>query len=156
MLEPGQAAPLFSLPDADMETVSLAKLRGRKNVVLCFYARDGAPACTLMAIAFSDHDDQFAAEDCVVMGISCDDCITHAEFRDENGLSITLLADAEGEVCRKYGVWRDPDADGQRRSCVVQSTFVIDKKGTVRHALYGPAPRGHAEEVLELVRGLRA
>ena len=51
MLEPGQAAPLFSLPDADMETVSLAKFKGRKNVVLCFYAKDGAPACTLMAIA---------------------------------------------------------------------------------------------------------
>jgi peroxiredoxin len=90
------------------------------------------------------------------MGVSCDDCITHAEFRDENGLAITLLADSEGEVCRKYGVWRDPDADGQRRSCVVRSTFVIDKKGIVRHALYGVTPRGHAEEVLELVRGLRA
>jgi len=155
MLEPGQAAPQFSLPDADMETVSLAKFKGRKNVVLYFYAKDGTPACTLLAIEFSDLEEQFAEEDCVVMGISCDDCITHAEFRDENGLSVTLLADADGEVCRKYRVWREPEADGQRRSCVTRSTFVIDKKGTVRHALYGVTPRGHAEDVLELVRGLR-
>jgi len=155
MLEPGQAAPPFSLPDADMETVSLGKFKGHKNVVLYFYAKDGTPACTLMAIEFSDHEHQFDAADCVVMGISCDDCITHAEFRDENGLSVTLLADSEGEVCRKYGVWRDPESEGQRRSCVVRSTFVIDKKGIVRHALYGVTPRGHAEEVLDLVRGLR-
>jgi thioredoxin-dependent peroxiredoxin len=156
MLEPGQAAPQFSLPDADMEDVSLAKFKSRKNVVLYFYAKDGTPARTLTAIEFSDLEAQFAKEDCVVMGISCDDCITHAEFRDQNGLSVTLLADAEGEVCRKYGVWRDPESAGQRRSCVLRSTFVIDKKGLVRHALYGITPRGHAEEVLELVRGLRA
>jgi len=156
MLEPGQPAPQFSLPDADMETVNLAKFKGHKNVVLYFYAKDGTPACTLMAIEFSDHEDEFAAEDCVVMGVSCDDCITHAEFRDENGLSVTLLADSEGEVCRKYGVWRDPEPGGQRRSSVVRATFVIDKKGTVRHALYGVSPRGHVEDVLELVRGLRA
>ncbi|MCC6609332.1 MAG: peroxiredoxin [Burkholderiales bacterium] len=154
MLQPGQIAPHFSLPDADMETVSLAKFKGRKNVVLYFYARDGTPGCTLQAIEFSDHEGQFAEHDCVVVGVSCDDCITHAQFRDEHGLSVMLLADAEGEVCRKYGVWREPEAGGQRRSSVQRSTFVIDKKGMVRHALYGVSPRGHAAEVLALVRGL--
>lgn len=112
MIEPGQAAPQFSLPDADMETVSLAKLKGRKNVVLYFYPKDGTPACTLMAIEFSDHEDQFAAEDCVVMGISCDDCITHAEFRDENGLSITLLADAEGRYAASTASGANPNPTG--------------------------------------------
>lgn len=156
MLQPGQSAPPFSLPDADMETVSLGQFKGRKNVVLYFYAKDGTPGCTLQAIEFSDHEEHFAKHDCVVVGVSCDDCITHAEFRDENGLSVTLLADAEGEVCRKYGVWREPEANAQRRSCVQRSTFVIDKKGVVRHAMYGVAPRGHAAEVLALVRGLEA
>jgi peroxiredoxin Q/BCP len=154
MLQPGQAAPPFSLPDADMETVSLAQFKGRKNVVLYFYAKDGTPGCTLQAIEFSDHEEHFAKHDCVVVGVSCDDCIRHAEFRDENGLSVTLLADAEGEVCRKYGVWREPEPNGQRRSCVQRSTFVIDKRGVVRHAIYGVTPRGHAAEVLALVRGL--
>jgi peroxiredoxin Q/BCP len=36
----------------------------------------------------------------------------------------------------------------------VRSTFVIDRKGIVRHALYGVSPRGHALEVLELVKKL--
>ena len=54
MLQPGQAAPSFSLPDADMQSVSLGAFKGRKNVVLYFYPRDGTPGCTLEAIDFSD------------------------------------------------------------------------------------------------------
>jgi peroxiredoxin Q/BCP len=150
MLHTGQNAPAFSLPDADMETVELADFRGRKHVVLYFYPKDGTPGCTMEAIDFSDHESDFDKHDCVVIGVSCDDCITHAEFRDENGLSIRLLADPDGDVCRAYGVWREPG--NGRRSCVVRSTFVIDKRGKVRHALYGVSPRGHAMEILGLVR----
>ena len=40
-----------------MQTVSLSSYRGRKNVVLYFYPRDGTPGCTLEAIDFSDHED---------------------------------------------------------------------------------------------------
>jgi peroxiredoxin Q/BCP len=154
MLEAGQPAPSFSLPDADMETVRLGDFKGRKHVVLYFYPKDGTPGCTMQAIDFSDHDEHFAEEDCVVIGVSCDDCITHAEFRDENGLSVTLLADPDGDVCRAYGVWRDPLANGSRRSCIVRSTFIIDKHGKVRHALYGVSPKGHVNEVLKLVKQL--
>jgi peroxiredoxin Q/BCP len=154
MLQPGHAAPAFALPDADMETVRLADFKGRKHVVLYFYPKDGTPACTMQAIDFSDHEEHFTAEDCVVIGVSCDDCITHAEFRDENGLALTLLADTDGDVCRAYGVWREPGENGARRRSIQRSTFVIDKHGKVRHALYGVSPKNHAAEVLGLVRQL--
>ena len=155
MLQAGQHAPTFALPDADMQTVNLGKLRGRKNIVLYFYPKDGTPGCTLQATEFSDHEDEFARYDCVIMGVSPDDCLAHAEFRDTNGVSIRLLADTEGEVCRKYGVLEDKESNGQRKRSVVRSTFVIDKKGMVRHAFYNVNPRGHASEVLELVKSLR-
>lgn len=155
MLQAGQHAPTFSLPDADMQTVDVAKLRGKKNIVLYFYPKDGTPGCTMQATEFSDHEDEFARHDCVIMGVSPDDCLAHAEFRDANGVSIRLLADTEGEVCRKYGVLEDRESNGQRRCSVVRSTFVIDKKGMVRHAFYNVNPRGHASEVLDLVKALR-
>jgi peroxiredoxin Q/BCP len=59
MLQSGQPAPQFSLPDADMESVDLAEFRGRKHVVLYFYPKDGTPGCTLEAIDFSDHEQDF-------------------------------------------------------------------------------------------------
>jgi thioredoxin-dependent peroxiredoxin len=154
MLQPGQTAPAFSLPDADMQTVSLAEFRGKKHVVLYFYPRDGTPGCVLEATDFSDHDEQFVRHDCVIIGVSRDDCLTHAEFRDKHGLSIGLLSDTEGEVCRKYGVLQEKEFDGVTRECLVRSTFVIDKKGVIRHVEYGVSPRGHATEVFDVVKTL--
>lgn len=154
VLRVGQPAPLFSLPDADMKSVDLAQFRGKKHIVLYFYPKDGTPGCTLQATDFSDHEDDFARHDCVVLGVSPDDCLCHAEFRDQHGVSIRLLADTEAEVCGKYGVVQKKQANGEEKSCVVRATFIIDKLGTVRHALYGVSPRGHAAEVLNLVKSL--
>ena len=156
MLHKGQTAPQFSLPDADMQTVSLSAYKGRKNVVLFFYPHDGTPGCTLEAIDFSDHEDQFERHDCVVFGVSRDDCMMHAEFRDKHGLSVNLLSDFEGEVCHKYGVLQERQADGVKRQFLVRSTFVIDKKGVIRDASYGVNPRGHVAEVFASVRKLKS
>ncbi len=41
------------------------------------------------------------------------------------------------------------------KSCITRSTFIIDKAGTVTHVFYGVNPRGHAAEVLGLVKSLR-
>ena len=155
MLLTGQTAPSFSLPDADMQTVSLSSYKGRKNVVLYFYPRDDTPGCTLEAIEFSDHEAQFGRHDCVILGVSRDDCMVHAEFSDKHGLSVNLLSDFDGEVCRKYGVLREKQAEGVKRLFLVRSTFVIDKKGVIRLAAYGVNPRGHALEVFEAVRHLK-
>ena len=154
MLEPGQAAPSFELPDADMQEVSLSAFKGKKNVVLYFYPKDGTPGCTIVTTDFSDHEDEFGKHDCVVVGISRDDCLTHADFRDRNGIAIALLSDPEGDVCRKYGVIQEKEADGVRRECLVRSTFVIDKKGVVRHILRDVNPKAHVEEVLKIIKGL--
>jgi thioredoxin-dependent peroxiredoxin len=92
-----------------------------------------------------------------VLGVSRDDCLTHADFRDRHGVTIALLSDTEGDVCRKYGVLQEKEIEGAgRRECLVRSTFVIDKGGVIRHVEYGVTPRGHAAEVFDLVKRLRS
>ena len=44
-------------------------------------------------------------------------------------------------------------ADFQTLVPAVQAA--IDKNGTIRHAIYDVKPKGHALEILELVRGLQ-
>jgi len=154
MLKEGEAAPGFDLPDSDMELVSLSSFQGAKNVVLYFYPKDDTPGCTLEAIEFSELEDEFSSLHTAVLGVSMDDCMSHGSFRDKHGLSVQLLADTEGEVCRKYGVLSEKELDGKRRTGVVRSTFIIDRKGVLRHALYGVNPRGHAQEVLKLLKRL--
>lgn len=150
MLQVGQPAPGFNLPDADMEMVKLSAYKG-KNIVLYFYPKDDTPGCTIEAIDFSDHEEEFARLDTVVLGVSKDDCISHAAFRDRHGLTVRLLADTEGEACAKYGVWQEKEKDGMKRMGIVRSTFLIDRHGILRHALYGVNPRGHAAEVINLI-----
>ncbi len=80
--------------------------------------------------------------------------LSHAEFRDKHGLSITLLSDPEGDVCRQYGVLQQKEAEGVRRECLVRSTFVIDGDGVVRKVFPKVKVGGHAAEVLEAVKAL--
>lgn len=155
MLRPGQSAPEFTLPDADMEMVSLADYRGRSHVVLYFYPKDDSPGCTREAIDFSDHENEFTELGAVVLGVSRDDCLSHGAFRDKHGLSVRLLSDADSEACEKYGVLQEKDVEGARRIAVLRSTFIIDRQGVLRHALYGVKAAGHADEVLSLVRQLK-
>lgn len=154
MLKAGDCAPDFELPDADMEMVRLSDYQGKQHVVLYFYVRDDAPACTTEAIEFSDLDEKFARLGCAIIGISRDDCISHGEFRDKHGITVRLLSDKDGIVCRQYGVLVKKKTGGVVRESVQRSTFIIDRSGIIRHALYGVHPKGHAMQVLELVKEL--
>ena len=154
MLQLGQIAPVFTLPDADMQSVRLASFLGKKNIVLYFYPRDNTPGCTMEAAAFSDHENEFGRCNCVILGVSRDDCLTHADFAEREGVSIALLSDPEGEVCRRYGVIQEKETEGVRHECLVRSTFIIDKKGVVRHILRDVSPRAHVDEVLKVCKTL--
>ena len=165
MLHVGSTAPSFELPDARMEMIQLSSFRGRKNVVLYFYPRDGTPVCTREAIEFSDSEEEFSDCDTVVMGVSRDDWMVHEEFCDKHGISVRLLSDTDCEVSRKYEVMMEHSASGANgngdansapregtQERVRRCTFIIDKKGVLRHILHDMNPREHVGNVLGLVR----
>ena len=149
----GKAAPAFTLSDDKGQKVALKDFRG-KNVVIYFYPKDDTPGCTIEALEFTDLQPEFEARDTEIVGISKDNCVSHGAFRDKYGLNLRLLADTEGEACESYGVWREKEAHGEKRMGIMRSTFVVDKEGKVRHALYDIKPKGHAAQVLELVQRL--
>src|SRR6185503_19688630 len=110
--------------------------------------------CTIESIVFSDRESEFVNLDTVVFGVSRDDVLSHQAFRDENGLTVQLLADTEEEVCRLYEVIQDKIVDGHPKSCLHRATFIIDKKGVVRHILNEVNPKEHVEEVLRVCKQL--
>jgi len=154
MLGPGDKAPNFTLPDADMQIRTLADFAGRL-LVLYFYPKDDTPGCTLQATDFTELLDEYEATGAAVVGVSADDCFSHQAFRDKYGLKVMLLADVEKEACNSYGVYQEKEKNGVKAMGIVRSTFVVDPQGTVRFAEYGVAPKGHAGKVLEVLRGLR-
>lgn len=154
-LAAGMEAPHFELPDADMENFVLTSQKGKRNVVLYFYPRDDTPGCTLEANEFTALDDDFAKLETIVVGVSRDDCLSHATFRDKYGLSVLLLSDPEARVCKRYGAMVEKEVDGHRKQVILRSTFVIDKQGKLRHVMYGVHAHGHAQEILNLIKEMK-
>jgi peroxiredoxin Q/BCP len=152
MLKVGDTAPEFELPDASMEMLNIASFRGTHKVVLFFYNRDHSPPCTTQAIEFSDMEDNFNRFQTVVLGVSRDNFLCHADFREKHGLSAQLLSDEDGEICRTFGVLSETEVNGIARCMVERVTFVIDRDGIVRHVIPVLQAKGHAAEVLKLVK----
>lgn len=154
-LTTGIDAPHFELPDSDMQDFSLTSQQGKKIVVLYFYPKDDTPGCTMEANEFSGLEEEFAKLDTIVIGISRDDCLSHASFRDKYGLSVLLLADPDARVCKRYGVMYEKEVDGHKKISIKRSTFVIDKQGKLRHVMYGVQAHGHAQEIFNLIKGMK-
>jgi len=151
MLKPGDKAPDFAVPDSDMQMIKLQNFIGNQNLVLYFYPKDDTPGCTIEALEFTDLEDEFTAKEALVVGVSRDSCVSHGAFRDKHGLTVQLLADIEGELCEAYGVWREKEKNGEKKMGIVRSTFIIDKQGLIKEAMYDVKPKGHAQAVMDLL-----
>jgi peroxiredoxin Q/BCP len=151
MLEPGQPAPDFTLPDQDGRPVSLSSRRGSK-VVLYFYPKDDTPGCTKEACAFRDARADYEKLGAQVLGISPDTAASHRKFADKYGLPFTLLADPDKTVCQAYGVWKEKTLYGKKSMGVERTTVLIDENGVIRRVFPRVRVEGHSEKVLEALR----
>jgi len=154
ILTAGQTAPEFTIPNQNNINISLAKYKGKKNVVLYFYPKDDTYGCTIEAKQFTALASEYADAETIILGVSKDSGESHQAFIDKYSLGIDLLADTSGELCESYGVWQEKEKKGIKKMGIVRSTFIIDKHGLITEALYGVAAEGHAQVVLEKVRQL--
>jgi peroxiredoxin Q/BCP len=155
MLETGQTAPDFELPDQDGETVRLSDLRGRR-VVLYFYPKADTPGCTTQACGVRDHLPNYAEAGAVVLAVSPDPVGRVKKFADRHSLDFTLLADEDHAVCEAYGTWAEKSMYGKTFWGSTRTTFVIDGDGVVRHVIPRVSPRTHDDEVLAALEQLAA
>ena len=155
MIESGEQAPGFTLPDQDGASVSLADLRGR-TVVLYFYPKASTPGCTTQACGVRDHLPQYEDSGAVVLGVSPDPVKKVKKFHDAEELNFRLLADEDHAVCEAYGVWAEKSMYGRTYWGALRATFVIDADGVVRHVIPKVSPKTHDEQVLAALAGLAA
>ena len=153
MIEPGQAAPNFTLPrDGDGE-VTLSSLKG-KTVVLYFYPKALTSGCAKQAEGFTEHLADFEAAGAVILGVSKDPVKKLDKFREKHDLGVALLSDESSDVCETYGVWVEKSMYGKKYMGIERSTFLIDGEGVVREAWRKVRVPGHVEAVLEAVKAL--
>ena len=150
MIEPGENAPDFTLPDQDGEPRTLKDLRGGP-VVLYFYPKADTPGCTTQACGIRDHSADYEAAGVRVLGVSPDSVTDVKKFHGKQSLNFTLLADEDHAVADQYGTWAEKTMYGRTYWGVLRATFIIDADGVVAHVIPKASPKTHDAEVLSLL-----
>ena len=135
MIEAGQRAPDFALPDQDGNEVTLESLRG-KRFVLVFYPSDFSPVCTDQLNVYQEVLGELRARGTELYGVSVDSNWCHRAFQQHLGVEIPLLADfhPKGAVAEAYGVWAEKYGVAKR------ALVMVGPDGTVEWAYKSPSP----------------
>ncbi len=148
----GDKAPEFSAKTYDGKFISLKDYFGLKIIVLYFYPKDDTPGCTKEACSFRDNLGRLNDANTVVVGVSVDDFDSHKKFKEKYGLNFYLVSDVNYEIVKKYGVQREGK---DNKLSANRITFLIDKKGIIRHIWAPVKVDGHTDEVLSKIKELK-
>ena len=132
-LQPGSAAPDFTLQTTPDQTVSLKEFLGNP-VIVVFYPADWSPVCGDQLALYNEVLPEFRKHQAQVLAISVDGIWSHLAYVKDRKLRFPLLSDFEpkGGVARKYGVYRESDGVSER------ALFVVDAEGTIRWSHVSP------------------
>ena len=147
MIEQGDQAPDFELPDQDGRTVRLSDSRGQQTVVY-FYPKADTPGCTTQACGVRDHHEDYAKLGSTVLGISPDTVAKVKKFHDKYDLDFPLLADSDHAVADAFGVWVQKSMYGRTYFGNERTSFIIGGDGRVLEVLRKVKPAEHDQLVL--------
>src|SRR3546814_21074622 len=116
----GKPVPSFSAQSTKGE-ISNASLKGSR-AVLYFYPKDNTPGCTTEAQDFRDRHDDYAAERCLIVGISRDSLKSPENFAETQTLPFPLVSDAAETLCPFFGVLQLTNIDGTHVRGIAGST----------------------------------
>lgn len=139
-----------------IQTFSSDQLK-EKYWLLFFYPLDFTFVCPTELTAFSDRVGEFRDINCEVVASSVDSEYAHLAWiqtpRNKGGLGemkIPLLADVSKKIASDFGALLSEEGVALRAS------FIVDRKGVVRHASYNDLPIGRSvDEMLRLVKAIQ-
>jgi peroxiredoxin Q/BCP len=152
MIDKGDRAPDFELPDQDGRAIRLEDFRGQA-VVLFFYPKADTPGCTTQVCGVRDHRGAYDDAGAVVLGISPDPVAKVKKFHEKQALNFALLSDEGHRIADAYGVWVEKSMYGRKYFGNERTTFVIDSRGAVTDVLRKVKPAEHDERVLAALAG---
>lgn len=137
--------------------IRLSQYRGQW-LVLFSHPADFTPVCTSEFVALSRRAGDFAAIDCVLLGLSVDSLFSHlawlADIDRRFGVKVPfpVIEDPSMAIAQAYGMLDPASPD----SATVRATYVIDPQGIVRAISWYPMNVGRSvDELLRLVQALQ-
>ncbi len=125
---------------------------GENGTVLYFYPLDFTFVCPSEIIAFDHRLQEFKDRGINVIGVSVDSQFSHFAWKNtpvnEGGIGqikYPLVADLTKEISKAYDVLLDGGV-------ALRGSFLIDKDGTIRHAVINDLPLGrNIDEMIRMV-----
>lgn len=159
----GDPAPAFTATTTQGEINFPADYAG-KWVILFSHPADFTPVCTSEFITFAAMQNQFAAYNTELVGLSVDGLYSHIAwlrtikdkitFRDMKNVEVNfpLIEDITMEIAQKYGMIMP----GEDSTKAVRAVFVIDPTGVIRAVIYYPLSLGrNFDELLRVIKALQ-
>ena len=86
-------------------------------------------------------------------GLSRDKVPAQEKFAAKVGVGYSLLSDVDTKLIQGIGAWGEKKAKGKVTEGPFRSTVVVDAKGKVLNSYFKVKAKGHAEAVLEDLKG---
>ncbi len=147
--------PDFELPATGNKSIKLSDYQG-KPVVLYFYPKASTPGCTQEGLDFTAAINKFRRQSAVILGASRDSVKAQENFKAKQGFPFELLSDKDETLCNLFDVIKMKNMYGKKVRGIERSTFLIDEQGILRQEWRKVTVKGHADEVLEAVKAMRA
>ena len=160
MLGIGQRFPDFSLTgvvstelDAAFRPITQDSFAGKWKIVF-FWPKDFTFVCPTEIAAFGRLEQEFAARDAQVLGVSIDSEFVHLAWRRDRdelkSLPFPMLSDLKRELSGRLGIL-DPQAGVAQRA-----TYIVDPQGVIRFVYVTDLNVGRSpEEVLRVLDALQ-
>ncbi len=142
-LQPGDAAPDFTLQGTDGKTHHLADYRGKKTVVLAWFPKAFTGGCTAECKSLRENSAKIGKPDVALFAVSVDTPETNKKFAESLGLDYPILSDPTKATAKAYGVLNPANGLASRW------TFYIGKDGKILHVDQSVQPSSHGATVAE-------
>ena len=152
MVEIGEKAPEFQIPDQDRTFRPLTDFL-KKKTVLAFFPGAFTAVCTREMCKFRDSAQPLLDFGAQVVGISVNDPFTNKAFAETNRLSFPILSDYTRETIRTYDVFHDDFAGLKGYTAAKRAVFILDGAGTVRYKWISEDP-GKEPDYEEIMKQL--
>lgn len=103
-IQAGETAPEFNALDQNRERFFLSKAVQKGKVLLAFYPADDTPVCSIQLADYDKYIEEFKARNIQIYGISISTNESQKNFFNKLGGQISLLADYDSRITKKYGV----------------------------------------------------
>jgi len=153
VLNVGDVAPNFELPDTELKMRTLEEFKGGK-IVLSFIVAASSPVCEVELCTFRDSWKEISDTGAKIVAISNDGPFANKAFAEKHNFIFPLLADYTSKTIRDYGVLMPDLLHIKDYNAAKRSIFIINEDGKIgyRWVSEDPLKEPNYEEIKNFLK----